>query len=132
MEVHDGSLPERTGDRLNRPLHDAPAEWLRGVLEIATLAVLQQGPAHGYAVAQVLQEAGLGQIKGGTLYPLLTRLETAGLLTSSWRAGTGGPGRKVFQITGAGQAELANRGTLWRRFTELTLQVLEPADARAG
>ncbi len=109
-----------------------PTEWLRGVLEIAALAVLEDGPAHGYAVAQRLEGAGLGQIKGGTLYPLLTRLETAGLLTSSWQAGTGGPGRKVFEITAAGRDDLVTRGTLWRRFTELTLHVVQPAAAGAG
>ena len=97
-----------------------PAEWLRGVLEVCALAVLTVGPAHGYAVAQRLESAGLGQIKGGTLYPLLTRLQTAGLLTSSWQAGDAGPGRKVFEITEQGRLERARRADHYHRFTDLT------------
>ncbi len=112
-----------------------PTEWLRGVLEVCALAVLSEEPAHGYAVAQRLEAAGLGQIKGGTLYPLLTRLETAGLLSSSWEAGDGGPGRKVFRATAAGRAEAARRGDLWTRFTDLTRRLVAPGDptpARTG
>ena len=97
-----------------------PAEWLRGVLEVCALGVLTAGPAHGYAVAQRLEGAGLGQIKGGTLYPLLTRLETAGLLVSSWQAGDAGPGRKVFEITDQGRAEHVRRADHYHRFTDLT------------
>jgi PadR family transcriptional regulator PadR len=97
-----------------------PAEWLRGVLELCTLAVLLEGPAHGYAIAQQLESAGLGQIKGGTLYPLLTRLETAGLLTSAWEAGGAGPGRKVFAVTEQGRAERVRRAEHYHRFTDLT------------
>ena len=53
-----------------------PGDWLRGVLEIAVLRCLADGgPSYGYAIALALEEAGLGQVKGGTLYPLLGRLE---------------------------------------------------------
>ncbi|WP_223881181.1 PadR family transcriptional regulator [Nesterenkonia ebinurensis] len=45
-----------------------------------------------------LEEAGLGRIKGGTLYPILSEYESSGLLTASWQEGEGGPGRKVFSI----------------------------------
>ncbi|MEO7752747.1 MAG: PadR family transcriptional regulator [Terracoccus sp.] len=106
-----------------------PAEWLRGVLEVCTLAVLADGPAHGYAVASRLETAGLGQIKGGTLYPLLTRLETGGLLTSSWEAGGAGPGRKVFTITGEGTRALAERADLWAAFTSVATELIH---ARSG
>lgn len=104
-----------------------PTEWLRGVLEVCTLAVLVNGPAHGYSVAQQLEGAGLGQIKGGTLYPLLARLENAGLVTSAWVAGGAGPGRKVYEITEHGRAERKRRALLWHRFTELTRSITEAA-----
>lgn len=104
-----------------------PAEWLRGVLELCALAVLADGAGHGYAVAQQLEAAGLGSVKGGTLYPLLARLEGAGLVRAEWRAGQGGPGRKVFELTPAGHADLVRRTKLWRDFTALTGRVL-PAD----
>lgn len=110
---------------MNPPEERWPAEWLRGVLELCTLAVLADGPAHGYAVAQQLEESGLGQIKGGTLYPLLTRLETAGLLTSTWEAGDAGPGRKVFAVTRKGREERARRAEHYHRFTDLTRALVE-------
>jgi PadR family transcriptional regulator PadR len=96
-----------------------PAEWMRGVLELCVLGVVAQGPTYGYAIAQSLAEAGLGTVKGGTLYPLLTRLETDGLVVATWRAGDGGPGRKFFELTPAGAAELDRRSPLWAGFTSL-------------
>ncbi len=108
-----------------------PTEWLRGVLELCTLGILARGPAHGYAVAQQLEEAGLGSVKGGTLYPLLTRLEAAGLLTAAWEAGDGGPGRKVFQVTPAGRADLERRAALWDGFTALTCSLLPAPTGRS-
>ena len=57
------------------------SEWLRGVLQPCVLQCLADGPAYGYAIIARLAEAGLGEIKGGTLYPLLARLETRELVT---------------------------------------------------
>jgi PadR family transcriptional regulator, regulatory protein PadR len=105
-----------------------PADWLRGVLSLCVLAVVAEGPTYGYAVAQRLQGAGLGTIKGGTLYPVLTRLEQEGLLTSSWREGEGGPGRKYFALTRAGRDALDDRTAAWRVFTDRAAGLLHPDD----
>ncbi|WP_344127669.1 PadR family transcriptional regulator [Luedemannella flava] len=102
-----------------------PSEWLRGVLELCVLGVLADGPTYGYAIAQRLEEAGLGVVKGGTLYPLLARLEADGFVESSWQAGDGGPGRKYFSLTRTGAARLRERAGLWRGFTHLTHGLLE-------
>ncbi len=102
-----------------------PGEWLRGVLTLCVLAIVAEQPqTYGYAVAQRLYEAGLGHVKGGTLYPALTRLEQEGLLTSSWQAGDGGPGRKFFAVTAAGRRELAGRTGAWTTFTRRAQDVL--------
>lgn len=98
-----------------------PSEWMRGALGMSVLKVLESGPTYGYAIATALEEAGLGSVKGGTLYPLLTRFESAQLVTTEWRAGDGGPGRKYFSLTDAGRAELAQQITDWRAFTAQTL-----------
>jgi PadR family transcriptional regulator, regulatory protein PadR len=97
-----------------------PGEWLRGVLDVCVLAVLAEGPTYGYAVAARLDALGLGAVKGGTLYPLLARLEQGGLVTTQWRPGDGGPGRKYFALTPHGRRELAERGQAWREFAALT------------
>ncbi|MBX6748876.1 MAG: PadR family transcriptional regulator [Micromonosporaceae bacterium] len=101
-----------------------PGEWLRGVLELCVLGVLADGPTYGYAIAGRLAEAGLGTVKGGTLYPLLARLEGEGLVSSSWHAGEGGPGRKYFVLTAAGRRELRARARLWERFVAGTWRVV--------
>jgi PadR family transcriptional regulator PadR len=109
-----------------QPQPDWPADWLRGVLELCVLGVLADGPTYGYAIAQRLAAAGLGVVKGGTLYPLLSRLEREDLVEASWRAGDAGPGRKFFELTSVGQAELARRDVLWAEFVTRT-RLLLPA-----
>src|SRR6478735_1741312 len=76
-----------------------PTEWMRGALAVCVLHVIADGPTYGYAIASALSDAGLGTVKGGTLYPLLGRLEEAGLVSVEWRAGESGPGRKFYAIT---------------------------------
>ena len=90
---------------------------MRATLSLCVLKALDGGATYGYAIASALEDQGLGAVKGGTLYPLLTRFEAAGWVTSQWRAGSGGPGRKYFSLTAAGRRELAGQDELWSRFT---------------
>ncbi|MBD8063457.1 PadR family transcriptional regulator [Oceanitalea stevensii] len=94
----------------------ARSEWLRGALELCVLRTLSHGPTYGYAIAAQLAEAGFGDIKGGTLYPLLGRLEKNALVTVEWRAGEGGPGRKYFALTDEGRAALDQGTAQWHAF----------------
>jgi PadR family transcriptional regulator PadR len=93
-----------------------PSDWLRGVLGLAVLRVVDAGPTYGYAIAQSLAEHGFGIIKGGTLYPLLGRFEEAGHVETEWRHGDGGPGRKYYRITESGRAALGAEGARWADF----------------
>ena len=104
-----------------------PAQWLRGALELCVLALVAEGETYGYAIAQRLAAARFGRVKGGTLYPILLRLEEEGLVTSSWQAGEGGPGRKLFRATPAGRAELGRRREDWAAFTATTEALLTEA-----
>jgi len=106
------------------PEHTWPSEWLRGVLDVCVLRILSGGPTYGYAIAARLADSGLGAIKGGTLYPLLGRLETSGLVTVEWRAGDGGPGRKYYELTDHGHRTLARRAAQWEAFTRTTGDLL--------
>ena len=90
---------------------------MRAILGLCVLKALDGGATYGYAIASRLEEQGLGTVKGGTLYPLLTRFETAGWVTTVWRAGEGGPGRKYFSLTAVGRQELEAQRELWASFT---------------
>jgi PadR family transcriptional regulator, regulatory protein PadR len=101
-----------------------PSEWLRGVLGLCVLRVLADGPTYGYAIASALAHSGLGPLKGGTLYPLLKRLEDAGWVVTEWRAGEGGPGRKYYALTDAGDGELRRSAARWEAFTTTTRRIV--------
>ncbi|WP_256839530.1 PadR family transcriptional regulator [Ornithinimicrobium faecis] len=102
------------------PEQEWPSEWLRGVLSVCTLRILRDGPTYGYAIATRLTEAGLGAVKGGTLYPLLGRLEQSGWVEVEWRPGEGGPGRKFYALTPEGHAEAERQAHRWAEFTDIT------------
>ncbi len=97
-----------------------PSEWLRGVLELCVLGALRDEAGHGYAIAQRLATAGLGEVKGGTLYPLLGRLQDAGWVAGEWEPGRAGPGRKVFSLTRAGRDHLDALAQQWQDFGAVT------------
>lgn len=94
-----------------------PAEWLRATLSLSVLQIISTGPTYGYAIAGALAEAGFGDIKGGTLYPLLGRLTTAELISENWQPGAGGPGRKYYEITTAGRQQLRTQAGQWLTFS---------------
>ncbi|ARK03389.1 PadR family transcriptional regulator [Cellulosimicrobium sp. TH-20] len=101
----------RFDERLDR-------ELLRGVLPLCVLAVVAtHGPTYGYAITQSLADAGLGTVKGGTLYPLLQRLEDDGLVTTSWHQGERGPSRRYYAVTDQGRVALADATSRWDAMT---------------
>lgn len=107
-----------------------PTEWLRAVLPLVVLSTVANGETYGYAVARHLETSGLGTVKGGTLYPILNRLEGEGLLSSTWREGLGGPGRKFYAVTETGRVHLEHRTTAWHEFIEQTALLL--SDVRSN
>lgn len=94
------------------------SQWLKGVLELCLLGVLRDGEAYGYQISQRLERAGLGVVKGGTLYPRLTALEASALVDIEWREGDGGPGRKYYRLTPLGRSTLVEASAEFDRFTD--------------
>ncbi len=95
-----------------------PTPWVRAALDLAVLASLVEGRLHGYAIAQSLAEHGFGLLKGGSLYPVLNRLEEAGDVEAAWTEGQGGPGRREYELTAAGRARLERELGSWRELGE--------------
>lgn len=104
---------------------DRRTQWLRGVLDLCVLAALADREMYGYQLAQHLDDAGLGKVKGGTLYPLAARLEKSGYVSSSWREGSQGPGRKYYSLTRAGRRYLDEQSARWIGFSDLIGQLLK-------
>ncbi len=104
------------------------AQTLKGHLDGLLLAVLADGPAHGYSVISALRDRSNGEfdLPEGTVYPALHRLEKAGLLSSSWSADAPRR-RRVYAITPAGERSLRQRRTEWRGFTSAVDAVLGSA-----
>ncbi len=101
-----------------------PSGWFRGVLEPLLLGLLRDGEAYGYELAGRLEQAGLGRVPGGSLYPALLRLEKQGRVVADWRAGDGGPGRKYYTLTTAGRIALDETAETWEQFTAAVSSVL--------
>jgi len=92
---------------------------MRGFMELCVLRAISKGATYGYSIAIDLESNGLGAIKGGTLYPLLGRLERAKLVRTYWGAGEGGPGRKFYELTGTGRTRLTEMTELWSNFSSV-------------
>jgi len=104
------------------------AEALKGHLDGILLAVLEQGPCHGYAIMEALRERSGGQVDlpTGTVYPALHRLERAGLVKANWST-AGGRRRRVYELTRAGWRALDSERGAWREFSAAVTALLQPA-----
>ena len=104
-----------------------PAGWVRAALDLAVLGSVAGGPLHGYAIAQVLAARGFGLLKGGSLYPVLNRLQETGDLEATWVEGQSGPGRREYALSAVGRQRLAHDLLAWEELTE-TLRATSPAE----
>ena len=95
-------------------------DMLKGHLDMIVLATLSAGPAHGYAVIEEIKRrsAGAFDLPEGTIYPVLHRLEHAGLLAGRWVTADSGRRRRVYAITKRGTRELGEQRAVWERFSE--------------
>jgi PadR family transcriptional regulator, regulatory protein PadR len=80
------------------------------------LAILAEGDSYGYAILQRVRELSGGDLEwtDGMLYPVLHRLEKAGLIESRWETAETGRKRKYYRVTGAGREQLAEERRQWR------------------
>lgn len=100
------------------------SELLRGVLDLCLLAVMAEGPAYGYEMTKRLRERGLSIVGEGSIYPLLGRLEREGLVETYRAASNGGPPRKYYRASAAGELALAAGVAEWRSARDAVDSVL--------
>jgi len=86
----------------------------KGVLTLCVLALLSRGNSYAYEIASKLSLAvGMGE---GTIYPLMRRMQTDGLVATYLEESPSGPPRKYYRLTDAGRASLAAQLAEWRGF----------------
>lgn len=102
-------------------------ELARGTVELALLAMLGSGPRYGYELLTELNDrsGGVPELKEGTLYPLLHRLEDAGVVVATWDAQGRTPPRKYYALSEAGRHQLALLRDEWQRLVTGMGRVLE-------
>jgi len=87
----------------------------KGVLGLCVLALLSRGNSYAYEIASRLSLAvGMGE---GTIYPLMRRMQSDGLVATYLEESPSGPPRKYYRITDTGRATLATQLAEWRSFT---------------
>lgn len=92
-------------------------QLLKGVLDLAVLAVLDEKDGYGYDVVRRLRDAGLDDVGDASVYGTLRRLFRAGALTSYVVPSEEGPHRKYYGLNDAGRRQLADSAEGWRSFS---------------
>jgi len=101
------------------------SQLLKGVLDLAVLAVLNTEDGYGYDVVRRLRTAGLDEVGDASVYGTLRRLYNAGALTSYVRPSEEGPHRKYYGLNDIGRQRLADGAKTWRGFADTMTELLE-------
>ena len=111
---------------MSNPQPDLP----QGTLDMLILKVVGAGPIHGYGIAQRIQQISRDvlQVRQGSLYPALHRLENRKLLAAEWKASETGREAKFYRLTRQGRRQLEAESQNWdhlRNAIELIMQGAE-------
>jgi PadR family transcriptional regulator PadR len=101
------------------------SQLLKGVLDVAVLAVLEREDGYGYDVVRRLRAAGIEDVGDASVYGTLRRLYSAGALTSYVVPSDEGPHRKYYGITTAGRSQLKKQREDWQHFSTTVTRLLD-------
>ena len=101
-------------------------ELKKGSTELLILALLEPRPRHGYDLAKLIEARSGGRLnlRVGSLYPILVRLEDRGLLTGRWVEKPAERRRRFYRLTAKGRTVLAEQRNVWLDFTGAVNQIL--------
>lgn len=112
-------------------IENTQSQMRKGVLEFCILSIIKRGEAYPSDIIEEMKSANLSILEG-TLYPLLTRLKNADLLTYRWVESSGGPPRKYFTLTEKGASFYASLENTWEEMTgaveRVTRKIEKPND----
>ncbi|HLT48874.1 MAG TPA: PadR family transcriptional regulator [Aequorivita sp.] len=103
-------------------IENTKAQMRKGVLEFCILSVLKDGEAYTSDILETLKDAKMLVVEG-TIYPLLTRLKNAGLLSYRWEESTSGPPRKYYDLTETGKLFLTELNDTWAELQQAVNKV---------
>ena len=103
------------------------ADLLPGTLDMLILKAVSLKPLHGYGVLLRIRQISGGalEIRQGSLYPALYRLEHQGLIATQWGQSENNRRAKYYELTRSGRKQLETETTAWRKLTAAVAQVLE-------
>jgi PadR family transcriptional regulator PadR len=103
-------------------IENTKAQMRKGVLEYCILSIIKEKDVYVAEILDSLKEAKLLVVEG-TIYPLLTRLKNAKLLSYRWEESTGGPPRKYYSLTEEGDSFLAELSDTWNELSKAVLNI---------
>ena len=101
---------------------------LTGTVEMLILEVMATGPSYGYEIVQTVtgRSQGYFELKEGSLYPALHRLERANLIVGAWQDTPNNVRRRYYKTTAKGNQALVDRFQEWQRFTQAMNSIMLP------
>jgi len=106
---------------------DQKTELMTGTLDMLILKVLGLGPMHGLAIARRIEQVTQGtfEVKPGSLFPSLHRLEEQGYLSAAWGESENRRRAKYYKLTASGRKQLQAEKERWGRISIAIARVLE-------
>ena len=101
-------------------------QLLKGVLDLAVLAVVRDEDGYGYDIVRRLRDAGIGDVGDASVYGTLRRLYAGGALSSYVVPSEGGPHRKYYAINAQGKQMLDEQIATWSQFAVAMSGLLAP------
>lgn len=102
------------------------AQLRKGCLEMAILASLWETRLYGLEILRALSERSELDVAEGTLYPILSRLKSEGLLESEWVEADAGHPRKYYWLTGTGRLRAKEMASAWNEFADKLAVLIKP------
>lgn len=106
-------------------IQNTQSQMRKGVLEFCILSIIRQGEVYPSDIVDRMKSANL-HILEGTLYPLLTRLKNADLLTYRWVESVSGPPRKYFSMTDKGLQFYEDLEKTWKELADAVHALTQP------
>ena len=117
---------KRAGPETQQSADKWEVQLRKGCLELAVLAALWDQKLYGLEILRRLESDSDLVVSDGTVYPLLSRLKTLGLVRSEWIIAEVGHPRRYYALTAAGKRRALDMARIWTRFTSSMSRLLAP------